>query len=414
MELNQYDLYAYQILHYLVIQKQYQVVRVEQCKDDLWVMNALQDKYPVIRISSKSNAGTLSDTDYIRNVHRLILNLIHREGPMMILNTNPDSLPIENDTLTQVRITQDAVSDEGLLATFAELGSIIHSVEDPQQELIQLSKEVEEAQLKRRKELLDRTAKKRVPKLTIAVILLCVVYALAALVLTVLIQDINIATIAAGGYYKMNVVAAHEYFRLVTSGFLHTDMISLCFNMYALYLIGKYVEQLFTKGEYLLILLTSIIVGNLCMLIGSPNGIGMGIGGGIFGLTGAYLCILIKNGTIRHPVVKLSLMPILIAAFFTMLLPGISIQGHIGALASGVLLGILLDKHGRYVQLRRHAGIAGTIFLAGLLFLGFSVQRVEPLAPEVDGRIVAVYHNTPMEAYGKYLERCYQAQYEKE
>lgn len=414
MELNQYDLYAYQLLHYLVIRQHYQVVRVEQFKDDFWLMNASSDKYPVIRISSRSNAGTRSDTDYVRNVHRMILNLIHREGRMMILNTNPDSKPIDNEVLKQVRMLPYGEVNEELLQTFDGLEHVIHQVADPEKEFIQLSKEVEEIQLKRRKELLEKVSKKRIPRVTIGIIVFCICYAIAAYLLLFLIQDVNIASIAAGAYYKMNVVAAHEYFRLLTAGFLHMDPISLCVHLYALYLVGKYTEQLFTRKEYLLILFLSILTGNLCMLIGSPNGIGMGIGGGIYGLLGAYLTLLIKNGSIHHPLIKISLLPVVVAALFTMVLPGISIEGHIGGLFTGVLLAMALDKNGRHQELRPHARIALAMLGVALVVFAANVKRVEPLAQDVDNKVIEVYHHTPMQGYGDYLKGCYQAQYEKE
>ena len=114
MDITIYDLYTMQLLHYLITQYDYTVVKVQQHNEDIWLMNARSQDYPVLRICNKENACTLSDTDYIRNVHRLILNLIHREGPVMILNVHPDSAPIENPLLTQIRITKDQVSNPSL------------------------------------------------------------------------------------------------------------------------------------------------------------------------------------------------------------------------------------------------------------------------------------------------------------
>ena len=36
MQISEYDLFAYQLLHYLVVQQHYRIVRVQQHKDDLW------------------------------------------------------------------------------------------------------------------------------------------------------------------------------------------------------------------------------------------------------------------------------------------------------------------------------------------------------------------------------------------
>ena len=50
MQISEYDLFAYQLLHYLVVQQHYRIVRVQQHKEDLWLMNENHKVYPVIRI----------------------------------------------------------------------------------------------------------------------------------------------------------------------------------------------------------------------------------------------------------------------------------------------------------------------------------------------------------------------------
>lgn len=414
MELTQYDIFAYQILHYLVVKQNYQIVRVQQHQDDLWLMNARQERFPVIRISSKSNAGTLSDTEYIRNVHRLILNLIHREGPIMIFNTNPDSTPIDNEVMTQIRITPSEISNEEITKVFKDIDHILHDVDDYRNELAFLSKEVEEIQLKRQSDLLKKTEAKKLPKITIGIMIFSAIYSLLAIGLTLYLQDTAVAAVILGAFYKMNIVAAHEYWRIISAGFLHIEPMSLIVNLYALYSIGKYCEQLFTKLQFLVIMFIAMIVGNVFLLIGEVNVVAGGLSGSIFGLFGAYMTVLIAHRTIRHPLVKLSLFNIFWAMILVVLFSNISVFGLIGSIVSGVLLGLMFDTNSRWIHMKIHVKIAGSIALLLLGYMGIMVRHVDPLSTELNTNIIYVYRHAGMNWYADYLQRSYQKQYRME
>ena len=77
------DIYVIQLVNYLVSQADYQIVTVQQQKNDIWMVNAKHDTYPVIRLCSDP-AGIMYDKDYIRQIHRAILDLIQREGTLLI------------------------------------------------------------------------------------------------------------------------------------------------------------------------------------------------------------------------------------------------------------------------------------------------------------------------------------------
>lgn len=414
MNINKYDLFAYQILQYLVTKHHYQVVRVQQHKDDIWLMNATQDTYPVIRISSMSNADTLADTSYIRNVHRVILDLIHREGPIMIFNTNPESTPVDNVVMTQIRITPQGISDERILAIFHDIDHVVHESDDIQKEMVSLSKSVEEAELLQQKDASAKARHRNRPIVTYVWIALCVVISLAAIVFSYYINDQSAGLIASGAYYKMNIVAAYEYWRLFTAGFLHSDPLTLLLNVYALFLVGRVCERSYHKPQYVTILVVSIVIGNLCMLIGNENSIALGVGGGVTGVLGAYLVILIESHAIRLSIVRLSLFKIVWMTMIIALLPGVSLLAMLGGLVSGVLLGILFVINEGWKTLKRHTMIAGALLTVALLYTASQIRLVEPLAKEIDARVVDVYRHTYLNSYGEYLQRSYQQQYRME
>lgn len=414
MGLTQYEIFAYQILHYLVVKQNYQIVRVQQHQDDLWLMNARAVRYPVIRISSKSNAGTLSDTEYIRNVHRLILNKIHREGPIIIFNTNPTSTPIHNEIMIQVRMTPGKISNEDITRTFKDIDQIVHEVDDYLGEFATLSKEVEETQLRRYRNVMEKQKTFSVPTLTIGIMIVCIFYFCIVYAFGIVQQNMGIASIVGGAFYKMNIVAANEYWRMFTAGFLHADPISLFVNMYAFYAIGRFSEPIFLKARFLIILIVSIVVGNLFLLIGSGISMAYGLSAGIIGLFGAYLTTFIAHRSLRNTLVKLSLLHILWIMVLVVVFSNISMLGLLGSFICGILFGILFDPGMHWIEMKVHVKIAGSIALLILGYMGVTRRNVDVLNKTKDDTLIRVYRQVGMDWYANYLNKSYQEQYRKE
>ncbi len=84
-------------------------------------------------------------------------------------------------------------------------------------------------------------------------------------------------------------VAEGEWYRMVTSGFLHFGVIHLLFNMYALWILGGAVEHLAGRARLAAGYGVSVLAGSLGALILSPDSLTAGASGGVFGLMGFIL-----------------------------------------------------------------------------------------------------------------------------
>lgn len=414
MEFSTYDLYAMQLLRYFIVQHGYQIVRVQQHKDDIWLMNPKQEQYPVLRISSKSNAGTLSDTEYIRNVHRIILNLIHREGPIMIINTNPEASQVSNPILNQIKVTKEGVSDTQIMRIFPGIDRIIHDVQDEQSEFVEISKEIEEVQMHQQKATMAKAKKAALPRATFVLMGIAVLMFLATYVMTLLTQSAVLGVLSTGGYYKMNLVAAYEYYRIFIAGFVHGDVFQLLIHLFVLYSIGKVCERMYTKKQYILIFLVSMVMGNIFVYIGAGNVLSFGMSAGIIGLLMAYLVTLAENGSWRLPMVRVSMMKIIWYGILMLLVSGVPLIGILGGAISGLFMGILCSGGKRHQELKKNVKIAGGILMACVLYLCTMANHVQPLQKTVDERYVDVFRHTPLNAYADYLQSCYERQYGKE
>jgi len=140
------------------------------------------------------------------------------------------------------------------------------------------------------------------------------------------------------------ITSQHEYWRLVTSGFLHSGLLHIGFNMYWLYLLGRILEPELGSVRFATVYLVSLLAGSFGALLVSPDSPTVGASGAVFGLLGVGLIEERARG-IQFLQGQFGGM-ILILLLFS-LLPGISIGGHIGGLIGGVLAGLSLQLGAR-------------------------------------------------------------------
>jgi membrane associated rhomboid family serine protease len=127
----------------------------------------------------------------------------------------------------------------------------------------------------------------------------------------------------------------HQYYRLLTSGFLHLDILHIASNMYVLYWVGRLLEPAIGRRRFLAIYFTALLAGSFGVMIVSPLNGSAGASGAIFGLMGAAFAEAQRRGVdqVRNQLVLL----IAINLILTLSIPGISIGAHLGGLIGGGL-----------------------------------------------------------------------------
>jgi membrane associated rhomboid family serine protease len=132
----------------------------------------------------------------------------------------------------------------------------------------------------------------------------------------------------------------HQYWRLLTAGFLHASLIHIGLNMLSLWFIGRVLEPAIGRRNFVAVYFASLLAGSFGALLFQPRIPTLGASTAIFGIFGAL--IVVANAR-RIPVWQSGLMPILLLNFvFTLTYPGISIGGHLGGLIGGVICGYLV------------------------------------------------------------------------
>ncbi len=130
-------------------------------------------------------------------------------------------------------------------------------------------------------------------------------------------------------------VADGAYYRLLTSAFLHANVIHIAFNMLALMQVGPVLERALGPARFVALYLLAALGGSvLSYLISSPYQLGVGASGAIFGLFGAYYVVVRRLGGETGPIVMLLVLNLVISFSVR----GIDWRAHIGGLVTGAFL----------------------------------------------------------------------------
>jgi rhomboid protease GluP len=140
-----------------------------------------------------------------------------------------------------------------------------------------------------------------------------------------------------------------QWWRLLTSTFVHFGIIHIAFNMYVLYQIGPFVQITFGRARYLIIYFAAGLSGSLVSLNIHPQSVGAGASGAIFGLYGAVFGFLLRERRALNPAVTKSIAKSAgIFILYNLVLGSISrttdVSAHLGGLVAGFLAGIALVR----------------------------------------------------------------------
>jgi membrane associated rhomboid family serine protease len=161
-------------------------------------------------------------------------------------------------------------------------------------------------------------------------------------------------------------VAAGQWWRLVTSMFVHVELLHLFFNMFALWIFGPGLERLLGRGRFVALYLLSGLAGSVAVhWLSGPGTPTLGASGAVFGLLGAALVVSVRRGYDASWLLAL----LGINLVFTFLAPNISWQGHLGGLVAGLAMGAALAWAPRRLRAVVHYGMFAVVLALCLLLI---------------------------------------------
>ncbi len=219
----------------------------------------------------------------------------------------------------------------------------------------------------------------RIPRVTYGLIIANVIVFLTEQgQFTLFGTEIHGKVIEEGILYRYAIHYEHEYWRLITSGFLHENLLHIGFNMYLLYLLGMMLEPAIGSLRFAAIYFTALLAGSFGALLATASPT-LGASGAIFGLMGAAVVELRSR---RMSVMESGIGGlILINLVLSFTWANISVGAHIGGLIGGALAALAIrtaDQRGAGTLgliacvLLSALAVAGSIAVSGATGSGFA------------------------------------------
>lgn len=143
--------------------------------------------------------------------------------------------------------------------------------------------------------------------------------------------------VAFGAKYRLLILGYHQWWRLVTAGFLHGGLLHIAMNSWVLFDLGAQVEEVYGGSRLIVIYFVATVCGFLASTLWTPA-LSVGASAGIFGLIGAMIALGVRNrhspmgAAIRGMYVRWAVYGLIFG-----LLPGLHVDNaaHLGGLAAG-------------------------------------------------------------------------------
>lgn len=366
------DILVMKLLNYFITKKNYSPIIIKGIDNEIWLENKMEE-YKIIRIVTKNiYNGDQYKYDVLKTKH--ILKQIKRK--MLSFSTNILSILTEvgdnfsssiikddKNYHTIVLDSENSIRENELLNKyFSDLKNSLEYKEEGFDLINKITFDISKKNIEE-SEKRNKMFKEKKPTVTYLIILINLI--VFGLMYVFGNGSENIDTLIKFGANYAPLTKSGEYYRLITSAFLHIGVIHLLCNLYALYVIGPQIEQFFGRIKYILIYLFSAIMGSLFTLVLSGNStVSAGASGAIFGLFGAILYFgYTYRGYIGNAIISQIVPVVLLNLFIGLTSTNIGNAAHIGGLVGGYVMSLSLGADIDESRSQKINGIVVTILL---------------------------------------------------
>lgn len=211
--------------------------------------------------------------------------------------------------------------------------------------------------------------------------LVAVNLAAAAAVYAIWRETADVGALILAGANVKAVTSAGDWWRLVSSTFLHVGLLHLALNMYGLWVLGRLVEQFLGSARMFVVYMAAGIGGSAASLLFGGPGTTMGASGAVFGLLGAAVAELALHrssyprrwsGALLGNLIFLAAANVVIGLMY----PVIDQSAHLGGLVVGALLAAALSRKLRWSRARATRGVIGLLLVGCVGSVGYAAYGV--------------------------------------
>ncbi len=366
------DLVIMSLINYFITEKNYNPMIIHGVRDEIWLEN-LTEEYKIVRIVSHHihNKEQLDFDKFklnriVKQVKKKTLSL--RIKVLNIYTDIEDEKILSNDDVLINK--EEDINSPKLIDAFPNIVEKTKRDENGLEYFIKVTDNINKRNEAKSKEA-EKIFKSKKPTVTYGIIFICILMFILMYIFgngsednyTLLLFGANLDVLTKGG----------DYYRLVTSMFLHIGIWHLFVNMYSLYVLGKEVENTLGRRKYLIIYLLSGIAGSILSLAFNHNIICAGASGAIFGIMGAILYFGYYYRAYLGSTIINSILPVIILNLIIGFLDtGIDNAAHIGGLVGGILLTMTLGIPDKSNKVSKINGLILTIiYFVFIIYLAF-------------------------------------------
>lgn len=376
--INAGDLLVMNLVHYFITEKNYNPVILHGIEDEIWLEN-MDNDYKIVRIVShyihneeQLNFDRFKLNRITKNLKRKTFSL---KMPVISIYTNLSediTLPEEKDVLSVNIGNVKEIQNKDLTEVFPDIVKKTNHKEKGIDLFMKISEDINKNTYKKSLKV-DKIFSKKLPIITYTIMIICLLVFIATYIFGNGSQDTQTLLKFGANWDVLTKSSPKEYYRLLTSTFLHIGFIHIIVNMYSLYVIGPQVESFFGKLKYLFIYLFSGICGSMLSLAFTHNTISAGASGAIFGLLGSLLYFGYYYRAYLGNVVKSQIVPIILLNLaIGFILTGIDNAALIGGLVGGIVASMAVGIPDKSTKFEKINGLVMLIiYFAFLVYLGF-------------------------------------------
>ncbi len=377
------DTLVMKLLHYFITNQGYNPIVLHGAQNEIWLEN-LDSEYKIVRIVSnyihndeQFNYDILKTKQIAKKIKKKTFSF-HIKTLSIFINLGDNVKVLNSENYTFENIDCIGVNDINeisnyrfVIDSFPEIMKETNYNEDGLALFARLSKEINDKSGEDARKAEDVFAKKT-PYVTYTLILINVLVFIAMYIFGKGSENVD-TLIDFGALAPSNVLKGHEFWRLITSAFIHIGFWHLLCNMYSLYVIGSQLESFYGKVKYIIIYFGSAVLGNLMSLLFVTDAVSAGASGAIFGLLGSLLYFGYHYRVYFGTVVKSQIIPLIVLNLsLGYFLEGINNYAHVGGLIGGILLSIMVGVKYKTSRFEKNNGIILVlIYTAFLIYMGF-------------------------------------------
>jgi rhomboid protease GluP len=391
------ELLVYRFANDLIETYGFRPVDVRIPSDEVWLNHPTRTDVALIRLSVAASFQVDTIEERTRKIKEALFKLLPGVQKFYdILIDEDEALETRSDDRVLWQINPHKV-DHPFFEAFPNLIAALEPSENPDQELNEMRNRVRNYRSTQKLTFKERL--KNAPKFSYAA-------AVVASVITVLIRILNLAgydlfasAIFLGAYYKTFIDVNLEFWRFLTVGFVHIDLIHLIMNVLALLSLGSLLERSYGALQVGAVLLTGILFGSLFVYAVSGNILLVGMSGGIYALLALMIVFFFETGIIAQPAVRTQLFRLAMINLILNFLPQVSWLGHLGGFVGGLLMGLLLAKREVFQPLKIHVVMAGLILVGSLGYLSATNPNRGPLYGGTDQAVLEIAQGFGLNGY---------------